>query len=230
MEYTNTMTFSQFRRFFSHNCLLFICWTLIFGILGFAISKYALVPKYTSTVTFVVNQKGKNNDIDINKQQADIQIINTYKDLLTNEKLTKLVAKKANQQYLNSNFTAKKIKNAIRVTSEQNSQAFSLKVSLSNPSESQYVAQILANKFQKEVKVNLNVNNITIYSGATLPQEQSFPKVKLFTVFFAGAGFILSLLYKLLSHFVDQRVWNVEFLNKISDKQCIGIIKHIKSR
>lgn len=77
---------------------LFIVWTLIMGILGFVVSEFAIVPQYTASTQILVNQKHSDADGQAyNNQQADIQVINTYKDIITNQ----VILSKASKQLEN---------------------------------------------------------------------------------------------------------------------------------
>ena len=66
---------------------MLIIWTILAGILGFVVAQFVVVPKYTATTEILVNQKHENNDNGqaYTNQQADIQMINTYKDIITNQ-------------------------------------------------------------------------------------------------------------------------------------------------
>ena len=78
---------------------MLIIWTLLAGILGFLIAQFVVVPKYTATTEILVNQKhtNDNNGQAYNNQQADIQMINTYKDIITNQ----VILSKASKQLKN---------------------------------------------------------------------------------------------------------------------------------
>lgn len=78
---------------------MLIIWTLLAGILGFVVAQFVVVPKYTATTEILVNQKhtNDNNGQAYNNQQADIQIINTYKDIITNQ----VILSKASKQLKN---------------------------------------------------------------------------------------------------------------------------------
>ena len=75
---------------------MLIIWTLLAGVLGFVIAQFVVVPKYTATTEILVNQKhtNDNNGQAYNNQQADIQMINTYKDIITNQ----VILSKASKQ------------------------------------------------------------------------------------------------------------------------------------
>ena len=78
---------------------ILIVWTLLAGVLGFVIAQFVVVPKYTATTEILVNQKhtNDNNGQAYNNQQADIQMINTYKDIITNQ----VILSKASKQLKN---------------------------------------------------------------------------------------------------------------------------------
>ncbi len=75
---------------------MLIVWTLLAGILGFVVAEFVVVPKYTATTEILVNQKhsNDNNGQAYTNQQADIQMINTYKDIITNQ----VILSKASKQ------------------------------------------------------------------------------------------------------------------------------------
>ena len=61
---------------------------IILGILGMAAAyfgaKALIAPKYESDTSLLVNRKQQNDpNMQLNAQNADIQIINTYKDIIT---------------------------------------------------------------------------------------------------------------------------------------------------
>ncbi|WP_277612856.1 YveK family protein [Limosilactobacillus agrestimuris] len=77
---------------------LFILWTVIMGIVGFVVAEFVITPQYTASTQILVNQKHDNADGQAyNNQQADIQVINTYKDIITNQ----VILSKASKQLEN---------------------------------------------------------------------------------------------------------------------------------
>lgn len=76
---------------------MFILWTVIMGILGFVVAEFAITPQYTASTQILVNQKHDNsNGQAYNDQQFDIQVINTYKDIITNEVILSKASKQLN--------------------------------------------------------------------------------------------------------------------------------------
>ncbi len=70
---------------------------IILGILGMAAAyfgaKALIAPKYESDTSLLVNRKQQNDpNMQLNAQNADIQIINTYKDIITRPVVLQTVA------------------------------------------------------------------------------------------------------------------------------------------
>ena len=64
-----------------------IAWAVGSGAVGFVLAAFVVEPKYTSTTQILVNQKRNTTDAGqaFNAQQADVQLINTYKDIVIEE-------------------------------------------------------------------------------------------------------------------------------------------------
>src|SRR5699024_9837263 len=66
------------------NMLLMIVWGVVFAGAAFGISKFVIQPEYSSSVALLVNRKqDENTTTQFQNQQADVQMINTYKDIIT---------------------------------------------------------------------------------------------------------------------------------------------------
>ena len=75
------MSFQQFIDICFKKFWIFILWAALIGGLGFTLAKYAVTPKYLATTEILVNQQSsRNSSQTFDNQQADIQMINTYKD------------------------------------------------------------------------------------------------------------------------------------------------------
>lgn len=65
---------------------MLVGWTVLVAVLGFVVAEFLVVPQYTASTQILVNQKHGNDSAQAyNNQQADIQMINTYKDIITNQ-------------------------------------------------------------------------------------------------------------------------------------------------
>lgn len=73
--------------------LLIVLSMIGFAIIAFGVAEFAMTPQYTSTTQLLVNQKkdASNSDAAYQNQQADVQMISTYKDIITNQVILKQV-------------------------------------------------------------------------------------------------------------------------------------------
>lgn len=102
---SNTIDLHRLMMLCRKHIMMLITWTILAGVLGFVIAQFVVVPKYTATTEILVNQKHNNdNGQAYTNQQADIQVINTYKDIITNQVVL--------------NKVSKQLKNPVRVVKE----------------------------------------------------------------------------------------------------------------
>ncbi|SUP61021.1 Capsular polysaccharide biosynthesis protein [Weissella viridescens] len=60
---------------------------VIFAVVGFTVSKFVIHPEYSSSTAVLVNRKQNDNNAgaQFQNQQADVQLISTYKILLRDQ-------------------------------------------------------------------------------------------------------------------------------------------------
>ena len=76
------------------NMILIIVWGIVLAGVAFGISKFIIQPQYSSSVALLVNRKmDENQAAQLQNQQADVQMINTYKDIITRPVILKTVVK-----------------------------------------------------------------------------------------------------------------------------------------
>ena len=91
----NTIDLRRLWMLLRAHILSIILWTIGLGAVGFILAAFVVEPKYTSTTQILVNQKRNENDANqaFNAQQADVQVINTYKDIVTSPVILKDASK-----------------------------------------------------------------------------------------------------------------------------------------
>lgn len=235
-EFTNTIDLHRLMGILRSSYKLLILWTVFIGALGFAVAKFAVIPKYTATTEILVNQKhGNSNGQAYNNQQADVQIINTYKDIITN----KVILTRASHELANSNKVAREygrnynitvgqLKKDIKISNEQNSQVFSVAVTTDDGNKSAAAANTISTVFKKRIKKIMSVNNVTIVSKANEPESQSFPNIKLFTLAGAVLGFLISFIYLVIKELMDTTINTDDFMTDELGLTNLGHIDHIR--
>lgn len=235
-ESSNTIDLSRLMAIFRKHFKMLIAWTLLIGVLGFVVAQFVVVPKYTATTEILVNQKhsGDNNGQAYTNQQADIQMINTYKDIITNQVILNKVSHELNssrtaRDYGRSyNISAAELKNDIDISTQQNSQVFSVAVKTDDPNLSAATANTIARIFKKQIKKIMAINNVTIVSRAGVPDAPSSPNVKLFTMVGAALGLLGSAIYLVIKELMDTTVKEDDFMTKELQLTNLGHINHFK--
>lgn len=89
----STLDLRQIVGILRKHILLIILSMIGFAIVAFGIAEFAMTPQYTSTIQLLVNQKkdASASAAAYQNQQADVQMISTYKDIITNQVILKQV-------------------------------------------------------------------------------------------------------------------------------------------
>lgn len=81
----NTIDLTQLLQLCRRHIWALIFWSVGLALAGWGIANFVISPKYTSSAQILVNQKSNKNDPNTAyiTQQADMQLVNTYKDIVT---------------------------------------------------------------------------------------------------------------------------------------------------
>lgn len=232
-----------------------LIWMIGLGLIAYGVSEYVLVPKYTASTQLLVNRKTADaNHADANQayanQQADINAITTYKDIITSNVILKgaskylanpvtLVkkatpAKKAvkakpavyKRESKSYSVSASELASAVSVTTTDSSQVFTLSATAETPAKAQAIANAVAKEFKEQIPKIMNVNNLTIVAEAS-KGTKSFPKVSMFTAIGVLAGLVISLLIIIIKDLSDTTVREDSFMTNELGLTNLGEIAHI---
>lgn len=70
-----------------------LIWMIGLGLLAYGVSEYVLVPKYTASTQLLVNRKSTDVNQAYANQQADVNAVTTYKDIITSRVILKGASK-----------------------------------------------------------------------------------------------------------------------------------------
>lgn len=70
-----------------------LIWTIGLGLVAYGVSDYLIAPKYTATTQLLVNRQSSDASQAYAMQQADVNAVTTYKDLITSSKILKGASK-----------------------------------------------------------------------------------------------------------------------------------------
>ena len=247
---------------------------IILGILGMAAAYFGaktfIAPKYESDTSLLVNRKQDNDpNMQLNAQQADIQIINTYKDIITRPVVLEAVAddltspqrvmvKKAKkavygtrynattgvrEEYVAekaqpakyklrpakySNISADDLAKIVSVSTQQNSQVFTVNVRDTDPLRARDIANDIAKVFEKKIATIMSISNVSVVSKATATSTPVSPRLKLMTIVGLVLGVLVAFIWGLIRELTDQTIKDLDFITDDLGLVNLGIVNYVQ--
>lgn len=224
---------------------------VIVGGVAFGVSKFVIHPQYSSSAALLVNRKqdGDQAGVQYADQQADVQIINTYKDIITRPIILNMVVNNLTKphkeqiqaaapaqpskyklvaaKYDDTDLTADSVAKMISISNQTNSQVFSVNVKSGDAKMSKDIANTIAEVFKDKVASIMSVSNVSIVSKAMTNSKPVAPNIKLITL----AGFLLGVFagfaWGIIKELTDRTVKDLEFLTDELKLTNLGVIEYI---
>lgn len=203
---------------------------IVFGLAGIVtalvFSTFFLTPRYSSTVDLLVNQKSDDTAAQFNLQQADLQAINTYKDVLKKPVILDTVLKNAKHRN-NYSGSESDLASSIDIDNQSNSKVISVTVNDKNPYTAADISNDLANVFTKKIKKIMKVNNVTIVSKGNVNTSPVFPNKKINSFLGLLVGIVLGIGFVVIRFLLDTTIKDSEFMTEQFGLPNLGVVYHI---
>ncbi|MGO3522626.1 MAG: YveK family protein [Leuconostoc mesenteroides] len=234
---------------------------------GYGVAKFLIAPTYSASTSILVNRSAGDTSTataNLSDQQADVQLINTYKNLIISsnvlgtvsdklENPAPVVVKKAKDAVYDTladgtrrlvtpaqkeitkpsnktkyQLSVDELKSMVTISSQQNSQVFSINVKSKDPKLSADVANEVADVFKDKIGGFMKINNVSIIDSAKANKKPVSPNTKLFTL----AGLLvlggLTFLYMLIKELSDTTIKSPDEVSQLFGMTNLGVIGHIK--
>ena len=257
----NTIDLTQLLRLCRRHIWALILWSVGLALVGWGIANFVISPKYSSSAQILVNQKSNKNDPNAayTTQQANMQLVNTYKDIVTSHVILKdasdrlanpvRVVKKAKPAKYRTtddgrkvlvrkaqpvvierdgkaySVSASQLASSISVTTQQQSQVFSVSAKADTPEKAKAEANAVARSFRDQIPNIMNINNVTIVAPAT-NGVQSSPNVKMFTLAGFVIGLVLTFAVILIREMTNTTVRDDSYLSQELGLTNLGHVAH----
>lgn len=193
-------------------------------ILASVITYFFITPQFNSSTQLLVNRAKDESQVATqwNDLQTDVQMINTYKDIIKGPVILEDVRKK-----LSTTSSVEQLASKIEIITQQNSQVFTIKVTDSDPYKAADIANTVAAVFQEKIGGIMSVQNVTQISSAHPNTSQVSPKPMLNILI----GFIVGIMgmvgVSFLLEFMDKTVRDEKFISETLGWTNLGTISEM---
>lgn len=234
---------------------------------GYGVAKFVIAPTYSASTSMLVNRSADDTSTataNLSDQQADVQLINTYKNLIISsnvlgavsdelENPAPIVVQKAKDAVYQTladgtrrlvtpaqkeitkpsnktkyQLSVDELKSMVTITSQENSQVFSINVKSKDPALAADVANEVADVFKDKIGGFMKINNVSIIDSAKANTKPVSPNTTLFTL----AGLVvlggLTFLYMLIKELSDTTIKSPDEVSQLFGITNLGVIGHIK--
>ena len=123
-------------------------------------------PKYEASTQILVSQKEKESKMMAQEVQSNIQLVNTYAEIIKSPRILDDVAKE------NKDYSADKLSKMIDVNTEADSQILNVGVRSKSEKESEKIANDVAKVFSKDVPDIMSVIMFLYFLKLMVPQRK----------------------------------------------------------
>ncbi|OJG98696.1 hypothetical protein RV18_GL003119 [Enterococcus termitis] len=207
--------------------LIIVSMFLGLGVAG-VLTYFVITPKYSSQAQLIVRLP-QNETTNVNDINGNLQMINTYKDLIKSDTVMTEVQRRMKAQHQND-LSVEALKDSVSVNQSQNSQMFSIVSKLTDPLVAQNIANQTALVFQEQAKDMLNVDKITIISEATANLKPVSPNDKINLIIGLALGILLGVMASFVLELFDKTIKDDSFVEEELGFTILGVVPNMTAK
>lgn len=214
-----------------------------FGILGLLLTAaytfFIVTPMYESSTQLLVNRASGDagNGIQLNDISSNVQMINTYKDIIKGPVILGEVKKR-----LELDYTLDQLAEMVEIGANEDSLVFSLTIRGPKADETAEIANEIAATFQSELVEIMNVENVSIISTAAVNSKPISPVILnnllvgllLGTLTGAGVAFLRSAMVRTIDdyQFITQTIgWpNLGAISELNKDEYAAVVENSRAK
>lgn len=204
---------------------LIVIITMIAVVISGIVSYFVLTPIYQTSTQLLVNQsKDENTLYNYNEVQTNLQLINTYNDIIKSPVILDKVISE-----LHLKLTVEELNGKISVSSETNSQVVKISVEDEDPYKSAKIANKIADVFQSNIASIMKVDNVTVLAKAKVVEKLSpvKPKPVLNIAIALVVGLMAGVGLAFLLEYLDNTIKTEQDIEKLLGLPVLGVITTI---
>ncbi|MFH4903280.1 Wzz/FepE/Etk N-terminal domain-containing protein [Staphylococcus cohnii] len=197
----STLDLTKILRILKNNLKLLIILPLICLLISAIITMFFLDEEFQSSTQVLVNQKESDSQMMAQEVQSNIQLVNTYSEIVKSPRILDKASKELDRKYSTSELSS-----MLTVTNQAESQLLNIDVVSKSGKDSEVVANKIAEVFSDEVPNIMNVDNVSILSTADDTTKQVAPKTMINLVMGVIIGLIIALIIIFIKEMFDKRI------------------------
>lgn len=218
----NSLDLSKFLGAIKKNWKLLVLLPIIFMLISLLVTVFLMKPKYEANTQVLVNQKEKNNEYMAQEVQSNLQLVNTYAEILKSPRIIDDVAKK------DSKYSSSQIKSMLDITSQSDSQILTINVKNGSKADAENVANEIARVFKKDMPKIMSIDNVSVLSKADGTATKVSPNLIQNLAIGLILGLILGMVIIVIKELFDKRIKTEEDVERELDIPVLGSIAKLK--
>lgn len=205
--------------YFFRRAYIIIITALVFLVVGLTYTVFLKEPLYKSDVNVILVSKNSQSTSLQSEIAANQKLAATYRELVTSRSVLNEVI-----EDLNLTYTVSQLQKMITVQNVNETEIIKIAVSSSKPKEAKEIANVVAVKFQDEVKDIYNLENVSIVDKAVLAKEPYNINVVKESIIYIALGVVLSCGVIFVIYYFDNTIKSIDQVEKRLGIPVIGTV------
>ncbi|WP_059106213.1 YveK family protein [Shouchella shacheensis] len=188
------------------------------------VSFFVLTPMYERSTQILVNQSGSEGTFTQQDLRTNVEIINTYSDIINSPAILNEVIEEAN---LDLNYS--ELVDMVSVGNENESQVVTITVENRQPEQAVTIANTIAAIFENDIPEIMSVDNVSILSEAELGENPSpvspNPVLNMAIAFVVGAMAAVGLSF--LLEYLDTTIKTEKDIEHVLELPILGAVSNM---
>ena len=205
--------------YFFRRAYIIIITALVFLVGGLTYTVFLKEPLYKSDVNVILVSKNSQSSSLQSEITANQKLAATYRELVTSRSVLNEVI-----EDLDLTYTITELQKMITVQNVNETEIIKITVSSSKPKEAKEIANVVAIKFQDEVKDIYNLENVSIVDKAVLDKEPYNINVVKESIIYIALGVVLSCGVIFMIYYFDNTIKSIDQVEKRLGIPVIGTV------
>lgn len=216
----STIDLAKLVEILKKNIKLILILPIVCLLISAIITLFFLDDKFQASTQVLVNQKESDSQMMAQEVQSNIQLVNTYSEIVKSPRILDKVSKELDRKYSTSELSS-----MLSVSNQAESQLLNIAIENESGKEAEVIANKISQVFSKEVPDIMNVDNVSILSTADDTTKQVAPKTMVNLIIGLITGLILALLIIFVKEIFDKRIKTEEDVENELEIPVLGSIQ-----